>query len=524
MTDQTALIQSLEALLKNQQWQEASAFAHQHFNDIQMVPQTHYAVGVHALNTGQNAQALTCFTNALKLNHDYAEAAYQLGLTHLALMDMHSAVNAFNHVIKLQPDNEQAMEKLGDALRDSNRGTLALQCFESLKKRNPNYPMIDNKLAILHEALGNDEQADAYYESCLEQYPDNAHILFNNVQRNTPTPKSDIAKKLHAIIERYELTANTKDHSYIYACYGLARIHDKAKDLENAYTYYEKANLAHHKIMPFNSDHIGVWLEQCKKSFTPKWVAKTQPLGNPDATPIFVLGLPRSGTSLTTQILGSHANVTAAGELEILRRMVSIEIPKITQEAFPNGLDKIPNELFAQMGHYYVNTLKTYAHDDSPAHIVDKMPSNMLYIGLIKAILPNAKIIHCKRDPIDNCWSIWRQAYVGVHHYKNTFEQLGAFYQDKIALMEYWKSLYPDSIYEFSYEVLVENPETSIRSLLDYCNLEWDENCLNFHETKNFVYTASVNQINKPLYKSAVKSWAAIEDKLEPLKRALSMS
>ena len=230
---------------------------------------------------------------------------------------------------------------------------------------------------------------------------------------------------------------------------------------------------------------------------------------------IFILGMPRSGTTMVEQIIANHRKVYGAGELKDITEIIRENFLVDNKIKFPGKLNIKDEAFFSNMGRKYIENLERF--NVSENYITDKAPLNFRWIGLIKLILPKSKIIHCTRNPKDNCLSLFKNIFEGQLHFSYTLEEAGKYYKLYQNLMEFWKQLLPDFIYDISYEKLVENQETESRKLLDFCNLDWDKDCLTFYKNKRGIITASFAQARKPIYKSSVKLWKRYESELLPL-------
>jgi hypothetical protein len=251
-------------------------------------------------------------------------------------------------------------------------------------------------------------------------------------------------------------------------------------------------------------------------AFTPAFFAERRGVfGSPSDVPVFIVGMQRSGTTLTEQIAASHPQVYGAGELEHIRRiagMIKIGRPESTVRQLTSA------DSLALAGDY-LRKVREIGGD--ALRIVDKMPHNFQYLGLIAILFPKARIIHCTRDPMDNCVSCFTQSFTGHHGYNTDLRQLGLYYREYRRLMDHWRRVLPIPMLEIDYEEMVADQETQSRRLIDFLGLDWDPACLNFHETDRSVQTASRWQVRQPIYKTSVKRWKDYEKHLGPLKKAL---
>jgi len=234
-----------------------------------------------------------------------------------------------------------------------------------------------------------------------------------------------------------------------------------------------------------------------------------------DASPIFILGMPRSGTTLVEQILSSHSLVSAEGEISDLKQ----SFEKRSEILSGNMKGQQLVDACINVANDYLSSVRLR---QKATYFTDKMPYNFMLVGLIALALPKAKIIHCVRDPLETCFSIYKQNFSGTHSYTNELTELGQYYKAYEVLMAHWQSLFGEQIYQVSYENMVQNSEQEIRNLLSYCDLDAEKACFEFHKNKRSVRTASVAQVRQPIYRDAMKASAPYTKQLAPLIKALS--
>jgi len=261
--------------------------------------------------------------------------------------------------------------------------------------------------------------------------------------------------------------------------------------------------------------------DRIRQVFSPDFFSSHRDSGDPDRTPIFILGMPRSGTSLVEQILASHPDVYGAGELKDLGRVLASlrTSDRHRPSIIPQELLELDVKAFAGLGKQYIDRIRGYSADAK--FIIDKMPGNFLRIGFIRTILPNARVIHCTRNPMDNCLSILKTHLKHSHGYANDMSELGQYYRMYLELMDYWRDTLPGFVYDQSYEDMVKSDKEQINNLLQHCGLDWNDACLDFHKTRRKVQTASNTQVRRPIYKDSVQLWKRYERQLEPLRAAI---
>jgi hypothetical protein len=242
--------------------------------------------------------------------------------------------------------------------------------------------------------------------------------------------------------------------------------------------------------------------------------------GSGSNTPIFIIGMPRSGTTLLENVLASHSNVFAAGETNNIFRNLNgkriVENTHLMHTKYFDEIDQWDNDKFISVANLYIKDLRKYSNKEP--RVVDKMPHNFLYLGILKKLFPKAKIIHIKRNPIACCLSIYKQNFRAFHNYGTNLEYLAEYYKKYQDLMLFWnKHISQDNYIEINYEEIVINQKTETRKILEFCELSFEEPCLNFQEKKRVVNTASKEQVRNKIYKSSLKPWQGIEDEIRPL-------
>jgi len=311
------------------------------------------------------------------------------------------------------------------------------------------------------------------------------------------------------------------DAPRIGLCFALAKAYDDFGDTTHSFEYLARGNSIKRQGYQYNAEDDRTMFERIKTVFNKDLFKRHKDAGATNNTPIFVLGMPRSGTSLVEQILSSHSDVIGAGELNDLKQVSLTTHAALTHTNYPEGVAALTDADFVSMGDAYIKRLRQ--HSSTANHIIDKKPHNFMAIGLIALILPNARIIHCRRDPMDTCFSNLKQNYFGImtHKYANDMQEMGEYYRLYADLMSHWHTVLPGRVLDISYEALIEDQEAETRNMIEHLNLPWDEHCLSFHDNKRAVHTASVTQVRQPIYRHAVKAWQRYETQLAPLVAAL---
>jgi tetratricopeptide (TPR) repeat protein len=306
--------------------------------------------------------------------------------------------------------------------------------------------------------------------------------------------------------------------------FALAKAYEDLERFEDSFRQLLAGNTLKRQQVSYNEAAALRMLDRIRDVFTPQLFESRQQVGEPSGVPVFIIGMPRSGTTLLEQILASHAQVFGGGELTYFADcLASLGAMKNAAPASPEPALSIPDNAIRKLGESYLVRVKRLA--PHATRVVDKLPSNFLYAGLIHLALPNAAIIHTQRDPADTCLSCFSKLFTIGQDYSYDLAELGRYYRGYQALMEHWHQVLPPGrILDVRYEDLVTDPERQARRVVAHCGLDWDPHCLAFHRTERPVRTASAAQVREPIYRSAVGRWRAYEAYLDPLLTELGVS
>jgi hypothetical protein len=304
------------------------------------------------------------------------------------------------------------------------------------------------------------------------------------------------------------------ENDRMYMAFGLARAHEQRQQYDEAFKFLEEGNRIKAEMQLYDDEDTGRFVDSLADSAQATADLLGFDAGYPDNRPVFVLGMPRSGTSLTEQILASHSQVAGAGELSY-GYDTAHRVRDLTHQAFPQNMLKLSAEQLRSLGEYYLSR-HTSANLAFP-YVVDKTPLNFQYIGLLGLALPGARFIHCHRDPVQNCFSIHKMPFDKKQAYAHSLESLGMYYNRYWKLMQRWKAMFPGRILDVRYEDTVADIESQGRRMLDFLDLPFEQDVLDFHKTKRLVKTPSASQVRQPIYGDAVQAWKKYEKHLEPL-------
>jgi hypothetical protein len=307
------------------------------------------------------------------------------------------------------------------------------------------------------------------------------------------------------------------DEDRMQIAFSLGKAYEDLKHYDRSYVCLHEGNRLRRSTISFDIREEQSRFDRVKAVFTGELFERLEGGGVQDSTPIFVLGMPRSGTTLVEQILACHPDVHGASELNDLRQAVDSLSVDGGGVAYPDSLSGLSGVQLTEIGQRYLDRLR--AHNPSARFITDKMPWNFEYIGMIKLMLPGARIVHCLRNPMDNCFSIYKKCFAHLESIEYAYDQteLGQYYLMYEELMAHWRDVLPGFVLDIRYEDLVADQKHHSKRLLEFCGLEWNDACLEFHKTDRPVKTASAAQVRKPIYNTSVKAWKNYEKHLGPL-------
>lgn len=502
---------------------------------------------------GQATEVERFAAQALKAQPDHREALYELAQLALANKDPEKALQYLERNIRRADLHGDSIDLWMSTLAELERNRYCQDTLEELARQFPNSVEFVYGFAVLANRAGEISIARPAYLRALELSPENPRILYElgvleRVAGNLDLSQELIGRALQvnpdnpAALRTYgsDLKFAYGDENFrrlnyvaarfsefspieqIHLHYALAKACEDVGELDAAFRHYAVGGAKKRKMEDWSERDAAKLSSIIPQVVTPENLAKAGERGCDSEVPVFILGMPRSGTSLLEQILSSHPDIFGAGELKfltgILENMGIGENKGIrlrmgdNDPVFPYD-DNAPWET---RGQRFVDKLVKLA-DKPYLRIVDKMPGNFNFVGLIHAILPKARIIHSRRHPVETCLSCYRIHFAEGHQWSYNLRELGRFYKRYWALMKYWREAFPGVMYEVRYEDNVADVEGQARRLIDYLGLEWNENCLNFYNTDRPVKTASVTQVRKPIYTTSTNRWRKYEKYLGPL-------
>ena len=434
-----------------------------------------------------------------------------LGACYQAQGLLEDSAKMFETATKIKPDYAEAHFNLGVVLKAGGQLEAAIESYKKAIYLVPNYPAAYNNLGNIYKDLNQLDDAIESYQKALTFKPDFYESHHNLSLVKKYTKDDDHIRQLNLLLSDPDLDKSDE----VYISYSLANAYEDIGDINQQIKFLNQGSKIKKEQSKYKFENSLGILTSLKKLFHNRDSHENLVFDKSSKIrPIFIVGMPRSGTSLVEQIIASHNEVHGMGELKTLSRSIPSIINNDSLE------DLTLDETLLSIRNKYLNYL--VSSNISQNVITDKMPSNFRYIGYIFSAFPEAKIVHLKRDARATCWSIYKRLFSDIGYgWSYHFDDLVNYFSFYSDLMAFWHELYPNQIYDICYEDLTTNQEEETRKLLEYCDLEWDENCLNFHENDRAVKTASALQVRKKMYQGSSEAWKKYESYLQPLIKGL---
>jgi tetratricopeptide (TPR) repeat protein len=465
------------------------------------------------MRAGELKEAVRAYEAVLKDAPNHVEANYLMAQIATKLGATRNAVDHIRRALILGSGNYIIHYAMAEVCLKHNLASEALQHIDlALGLKTGDTRALTLRASILQQ-LGEMDEAHDLAKRLVKNEPanDDAITVFA-----TSAKFSGIEPEIEAVERAY--LDNPQPARLKFLGYSAGKIFNDAKQYDKAFMYF-KAGADTYDVKNVRQQ-MAERTHLMREGFTAEFIYEKRSTGHQSRAPIFIVGMPRSGTTLTEQILASHPNIYGVGELLAMARINMMISPNdVDSEFYLQKLQRIAKKQQHLFGETYLNTLT--AIQNKSKHYADKMPSNFFYIGLINILFPNSKIVHCTRDPIDNCVSCFTSPLDDTHLYSKRLDVLGQYYREYWSLMQYWKAVSKIPIFDMPYEKTVTDLEGQARALIDYVGLPWNDACLKFNEAKTQVSTISNWQVRQPIYSTSVKRWKAYEKHIGPLIESL---
>jgi tetratricopeptide (TPR) repeat protein len=477
-------------------------------------------LGEIAASAGFLSDAEALFRRALELAPGFAYARLHLAS---ALHDQERSGEAAAELEKLTDDllqYEGVKDLCGDVFGKIGEYEQAIGLYQDIVAQNPTNLDIWTRLAFLLKTVGRSDEGVEACRSALKVRGDYGEAWWLLADFKTYKFSDDDIDTLRNLIAK----PGRSPEDQLRLHFALGKALEDRRDTVAGFEQYRAGNAIRAVQVMNDPLRITGFVDRAERLFTSKFLADRAGSGDPEPDPIFIVGLPRSGSTLVEQILASHPMIEGTAELPdiyVLVREIEPD-PRVAPNAtpYPELLGDLPAERFRELGSIYLQRTRIQRKTDRP-FFIDKMPNNWMHVGFIRLILPNAKIIDVRRHPLACGFSNFKQLYAQGQEFSYDLNHFGRHYADYVRLMNHWDRVLPGRVHRLIHERLVEDPEGEIRRLLDYVGVTFDEACLNFHETKRPVRTVSAEQVRQPIRKDKVDEWRAFEAELGPMKDAL---
>jgi tetratricopeptide (TPR) repeat protein len=439
-----------------------------------------------------------------------------LGQALLVLGRLEEAQAAARRLVKIEPENPQSWITIATVATRLMRQEEALDAYEQAARLQPGEVRLRMSIGHIHKTLGRRHESEASYKAALTMDPGLAEAYWSLADlKNYAFSDPEIEAMIELLNEGKIAPLQT---AQLY--FALGKAFEQRLRYAESFEYYARGNALRRAAAPFDIEHFERRAARIRKVFDKPFFAGRAGSGDPSAAPIFIVGLPRSGSTLVEQILASHSRVEGTMELpNIINITHQFDDMSADRDGYPETIDTAPIAVLTALGSRYLE--ETRPLRTGREHFTDKLPNNFSHIGLIHAILPHATVIDARRHPMDSCFSTFKQHFAEGQTFSYDLGDLGRYYRCYLSLMDHWDSVLPGKVLHVQYEDLVRDPEANIRRLLDACGLPFEDGCLAFHRTRRSVRTASAEQVRQPIYTSGVGYWRHFEKELEPLRQAL---
>ena len=481
-----------------------------------------YASGWHtasqlALKIKNAPVALKAIERALKIEPDQTQWLLQKAVCLAQLRETEQLLMLVEKLASRTMQTAYQCSTLAMLLTQLEKREQAIVWYQKASRLKPGQSQHYYNIAILHRSLGNIDAAEDNFNQAISFNPTDYEAYKVRSELRTQTQQNNHVKPLVKLLKRGIEDPRGK----VNICYALAKELEDMEDWERSFHYLKTGADTRRGYMQYDIQRDLQTMSTIIKTYPAEMFSGSIP-GCPSAEPIFILGLPRTGTTLVERIIASHSAVFSAGELSNFTDEM-MKLLGTGQVASGKSRDDMVASTarldFVKLGEAYINSTRPLT--GHTARFIDKLPLNYLYAGLIHLGLPNAKIINLQRHPLDTCYAIYKQLFVDAYPFSYQLEELGRYYVAYHQLMKHWQQVMPGVIHTVSYEKLVADVEGESRRLLEFCGLEWQSRCLRFYENKEASTTASTVQIRQPVYQSSVAKWRRYEEQLEPLIKVL---
>ena len=470
-------------------------------------------MGILAFKSGNHDIAEAMLTKALKLDPTYSLVWANLAQVFSVTGQLDKAKKSFKNILNMEPKNGLIWAEYGTVLTKLANYQEGKDAYLKALEFKPNSPRVHLSLGHVYKTMGEIDNSISSYKNTIFQNNLSGEAYWSLANLKTYSFSDNEIRDMEET-----LNGDMTDIERSQMHFALGKAYEVMKDYDKSFKNYFKGNKVKKGLIKYSSDDTTQNTKKILEFFNQENIKNLSKSSTNDQDPIFVLGMPRSGSTLVDQIISSHSKVDGTQELPNIIK-IAAELNADEQSNYPEVLKELDDMQLSDLGKNYI--LETaWARDRAP-FFIDKMPNNFIHIGLIKTILPNAKIIDTRRDPMDTCFSCFKQFFARGQLFTYSLEDLGNYYSDYIRAMNHWHNIYGKDILTVHYDNVINKTEETIRELIDYCNLPFEQECLEFYKSSRPVKTPSAEQVRQPIYKSGLNYWKNYENHLSPLKKII---
>ena len=469
-----------------------------------------------ASRNGAIDQAIGMLLKCTELAPDYAMAWDNLGKMYRQKEDYIKSIKCLQKATELRPEWPQGWAGLGTVYTRASLHEEGIQAYLKSISLKDNQPRVHLSLGHVYKTIGLQEESIKSYKKTIELDPQNGEAYWSLANLKTYRFTNEEVSEMLEQLKNKDLPDREKVHFQ----FSLGKSYEDEKKFKRSFDFYLRGNNLNRGRNTYDPKAIEAMVEREIRFFNNEFFKKRETWGARNNDPIFIVGLPRSGSTLIEQILASHSDVEGTMELPNMLN-IARKLGNTSREGsnYPEILDSISKSESVELGEQYIK--ETQRLRSKSPYFIDKMPNNFSHVGLINLILPNSKIIDARRNPMDTCFSCFKQLFARGQAFTYDLQEIGRYYLSYIRLMDHWQKVLPDKVYLVEYEKMISNQEEETKKLLKFCDLSFQENCLKFYENKRAVKTASSEQVRQPIYKRGINYWKNFEESLVDLKVSL---
>jgi len=470
-------------------------------------------MGAIALSESRIDDAERFLRRAVSNAPDFTDAIIDLGRALKEQSRFEEAIGNFRRAIDMEPANVKAHFLLASTLSPSALTYEAIEAFQRTLELRPNHAGAQLGLGHVLKTVGRQEEAVEAYRKCIRLRPDNGAAYWSLANLKTYSLGSDDILEMQEQLKNEDLSKES-EVNFLFA---LAKATEDRRDFARAWHYYEQGNVERRTVEYYDPVRAETLNDSVIEVFNKEFLTEHSDQGVTDSAPIFVIGLPRSGSTLIEQILASHSQVEGTAELPyVSHATASLNLNRADGVNYPEAVKELGPDHWTSLGQGYLRAARMH-RTEGALRFIDKMPNNFPSVGFMHLMLPNAKIIDARRHPLDSCLSCFRQLFGQGQTFTYDLTDIGEYFLEYQRLMDHWHDVLPGRVLTVQYEDVVQDFDNQVRRLLDYCELPWEDSCVRFYETDRPVRTASSEQVRQPVHSKSINFWRNFEDKLEEL-------